>query len=350
MIIELFSFKKMQITSRNNNIDIFRLIASYFIVILHMDYGSVNELFLGCYRFAGRWGVPFFFMISGYYFQRSLEKSPSISFKNNFSKILNIFIIANLVYLPLFLISGDNILQLKYIIKGNYFHLWFLSSLLIGLSFLYITFKLRIKSIFLIISCSLILLLAILSDSYSFIIKSYPDQYGSVRSILSIPFMTIGTLFFKSSNFKRYLKPKFGITLLILGYLLQIFEGYSIYTFFNRPIQDHQLVVGTIFYSAGIFILALTLKFNNDKLGKWGKEYSLFIYLYHPILIYILKEINYTSLFKNWLLILSPMIIFMATLFIGILFDKYFNRFFLILTGSFSQINKKKPEIIVPTR
>ncbi len=68
-------------STRNNTIDAFRLIACLFIITLHISYGTANTNLTGIYRLAGRFGVPLFFMISGYFYRQSLNVSALNAYK-----------------------------------------------------------------------------------------------------------------------------------------------------------------------------------------------------------------------------------------------------------------------------
>ena len=55
-------------------IDLFRFIAAFTIIGLHVNYANLlNEVVLFM-RMLGRFGVPFFFMISGFFFEPISEK------------------------------------------------------------------------------------------------------------------------------------------------------------------------------------------------------------------------------------------------------------------------------------
>jgi len=335
--------------TRNNTIDVFKLIASFFIITLHISYGTTNETLGGIYRLTARFGVPFFFMAGGYFYQRSLERSALTALKKNFSKIFNIIIVANLVYIPYNYTTTHHFYLPQDITIGNCFNLWYLYSLLIGMTVVYLLFKWKVNLIQLsgIIVC--ILIIALLTDSHSYLLGAvHPGLFKYyVRPFISIPFMLIGALFYKNDGFKKFATRDTGIALLIVGFIAQIIEAELIHSFARKSIVIHQFLISTFIYSIGVFILALSLHVKSNLLGKTGEKYSLFVYLYHPVLIIILDMLYYTSAINGNLILLLPIPIFFITLFAGVLLNKYFHPLFLILNGSIKEAFTKRPTTLI---
>lgn len=330
--------------SRNNTIDIFRLIACFFIIAVHISYGTASETLAGIYRLTGRFGVPFFFMVSGYFYQRGLERSAFITFKKNFLKIFYIIIIANLVYLPFNYVLTHHLYALEYITIGDCFNLWYLYSLLIGIAVVYLLFKWQLNYKILSAIIFLVIMAVLLADSHAYLLpRSYPGLFKYyVRPLISIPFMLIGALFYSQPNLKRLINKKLGIILLVSGFIIQIIEAELISFYTGKSIVVHQFLAGTFIYSVGFFILALSLNLKSNLLGKTGEKYSLFIYLYHPILIIILDILKYTAVINGNFILLFPIPIFFITLLAGMLIDKYAPSVFLVLNGSIKEGFSKK--------
>ncbi|MDB5136883.1 MAG: hypothetical protein JWP37_3486 [Mucilaginibacter sp.] len=332
-------------SNRNNTIDVVRLIASLLIITLHISYSTANETLAGLYRLAGRCGVPFFFMVSGYFYQRSLDRSPLFAFKKNFTKIFNLIIIANLVYIPRSYILTHHFYSAQYITVGDCFNLWYLYALLIGIGAVYLLFKWKVNHKILFGLIFFIIAAELLTDSHSYLLaRNTHDLFVRyVRPFISIPFMLIGALFYKNNHFKKLINKDIGLILLISGFIIQIAEAELISFYTHKSIVVHQFLIGTFIYSIGIFILSLSLDLKSSLLGKAGEKYSLFIYLYHPVLITILDISNYTSVFNGNVILLFPIPIFFITLFAGVFIDKYIPWLFLVLNGSIKEaFNKKK--------
>lgn len=332
----------MEVTSRNHTVDIFRLLASFFIVFLHVGFKNMDENIIAVIRISGRWGVPFFFLLSGYYFQKSLTKSPSKALWKNCSRIFYILIVADIIYI-IALYAFDGHFNWKHILLGAYFHLWFLPSLIMGTVTCFLINKFQIKFYLSLALSLLIIFLVLLTDSYSSILQLKTERFiGYVIPLLSIPYMIIGSFFSNRNWFKNLIQPKVGFLMLFLGFFLQIIEVKLINIYTTRSMVEHQYLIGTLFLSIGIFILAFSLKFKNERLGKWGKELSLFIYLYHPFVILLLYHTNHELIFKGNTVILFPIFVFSITLLVSILIYKYLNRLFLILTGSLKEVFNAK--------
>ena len=65
---------------RNNSIDIFRLICSIMVIMIHVSpFIEINES-IGFFfsTIFPRIAVPFFFAVSGYFYHKKLEKSKHI--------------------------------------------------------------------------------------------------------------------------------------------------------------------------------------------------------------------------------------------------------------------------------
>src|ERR1700749_279199 len=219
----------MQYTNRNSTIDIFRFIASFFIILLHVNYGHANATMESIVRLLGRWGVPFFFMVSGYLYEKRLIKSEYSAYKSSFLKVFNILLAANVAYIPINYILGNSLFKFNYLLLSDYSHLWFLNSLLVGFSVIYFLHKLKLKTYLSITIVLILLLIEILFDSYSFFLKVNPNHfYVLKRLLLSVPFMLIGTYFNKIDSFKQLLKPSIGWVILIFGFGLQVIEAMLI--------------------------------------------------------------------------------------------------------------------------
>lgn len=324
----------MKVASRNHTVDIFRLIASFFIVFLHVGFEQMNENLVAVIRISGRWGVPFFFLLSGYFFQQSLLKAPLSAVKKTCIRVLSILVTADIIYIiAQYIFEGS--FNWKHLFPGAYLHLWFLPSMILGTITVYFFNRLQLKFYITAAISFLIICIVLLADSYSPLLHAgHLNLAGRVIPLLSIPFMTIGTYFYTHEWFKKLLRARIGVILLIFGFALQVAEVTVIKFYTGRPMVEHQYLIGTLFLSLGVFILALSLNFKNETLGQWGKDFSLFIYLYHPLLVLICYQTSYKVFFPGNLIILFPVVIFLLTLLLSIVIYKYFHSLFLVLTGS----------------
>ena len=121
-------------------LDKFRIIATVLIIAVHtFPLISINNTidFIFTHSLC-RIGVPFFFMVTGLFIlSKSLEnKKVLISY---IKKILIIYLICMLIYLPINIYSGQlknlSFLQLilNITINETFYHLWYFSALVLGI-------------------------------------------------------------------------------------------------------------------------------------------------------------------------------------------------------------------------
>ncbi|MHB1678047.1 MAG: acyltransferase [Sulfuriferula sp.] len=292
--------------SRIESVDVFRFIAIAAVIVIHTEpfkHQNIDGLYVFVNQLA-RFAVPFFFVISGYFWGIKTRHSDSpVSISVSMAKkILTILIAWSIIY-----ILPDNIgtifeltpLQyakeiywnLKSVIdnpvtlamEGTKVHLWFLVALLysLGISAVLVQKK-RIKT--LIVLSVALYLFGLLAKAYS------ATPIG-----LYIPFNTrdgpfFGTIFFVSGYLLSSLKPShewlaLGLSLLVLGYLLHFSEIYFLWKWYGvNPIQDY--VIGTYFMGVGAAMASLSNAniFRNNILCKTG-QLTLGIYAVHFIFV-----------------------------------------------------------------
>ena len=329
--------------ARNNTIDILRLVASLFIIFLHIRYGVKNQWMIVIIRLMARWAVPFFFMVSGYFYQKSLESAPDAALRVNLTKILSIIIIANIVYIPMAYLN-HHLFLLQNLFTGDYFHLWFLHALLIGFIAVYGLYKLKAGGFLSLAIALLIYAAVLLSHSYTFVIGYAPADKNAFVPFLSIPFMIAGTVFYKKNGIKNKVTLLVGIIAATVGFIIQLAEVKQISTYAGGDMQFPQFLFGTPVFATGMFIIALKWNLKSELLGKWGRNYSLFIYLYHPFLLGILHALHLGGDLTGVMLIVFPLIIFVCILAIAIFLDKYVHRLFLLFNGSIADAFKRGTE------
>lgn len=319
---------------RNNGIDLFRLIGAFFIMTLHTDYGNLDHVYVDMLRLLGRWVVPFFFITSGYFLSYKIDNK-NLSFQkiqNNISTLITILIVSSTIYTIINLIKGDYFYHITPLLGGAYFHLWFIGSLLLGYIFIWYLYYIKKDKLLPIISI-IIIILALLSNSYDLFFGINLEFDGFYRFLLSIPFMYFGMFIVKKNVYS--ISKMALISLLIFGILLQILEHNFLKKSFNYLQLDHQFLIGTIFMTIPLFILSATINIKENKLTIWGKEYSLFIYLYHPIVYTFLNLFN-KKIFPNYfnfIQIFNPIIGFTLILLIAIISNRYFNKLYKLLIG-----------------
>lgn len=168
---------------RYYSIDFIKFFAIVFVVIIHTDpFNNIVVLGLkGSYidfvldTFA-RFAVPFFFVVAGYLFSQKLKESDTqfVYFKRYIFKVTGIYIYWQFFYLVndvmlniirsyvtglnikmelLHYLSSINIFRMLYYSEGSSgHHLWYLGSLLLSISVLFLFNRLNKVSLLLVIS------------------------------------------------------------------------------------------------------------------------------------------------------------------------------------------------------
>lgn len=235
--------------------------------------------------------------------------------------------------MPINFIKGDLPNRIGNILTGSYYHLWFIGSLVIGYISVWYLFYIK-KHKFLPYISIFLLLGSLLSDSY--------DQFFSIkldfslfRFLLSIPFIHIGITLSKKEM--SLISNKLVIGLVLMGFLIQYFEGEMFLNLFDYKKFEHKILLGTIVLAISLFVFASKIKINDNKLSKWGNKYALFIYLYHPIAYMVIRGLlSKTTLdYYDTIEVFMPIIGFNLILVFSIAIEKYFPKIYSIMNGNF---------------
>ncbi|PQA52739.1 acyltransferase family protein [Siphonobacter curvatus] len=322
--------------SRNATIDTLRFIGGFFVIFLHIHYNNHLEI-VDHLRLMSRWAVPYYFIVSGYFFQQNFLKDPLNNTFKNIIKIVSIYVVSSIIYITINYIESKHFFSITSLFIGTYYHLWFLPSMIIGYIYIYTvnTFKINIYiqySIILIIIITILIL-----DSYSgLFFGRILKVYSYSRLLISIPFMYLGfTIRKNQERIKNHLNKSVGFILLLIGYLIQMLEAKYLLENTHYPIANHIFLIGTIFYTIAILILCVSFQSRDNVLSDYGRRYSLPIYLYHAIpLIFVNKFIISYKLSIAEIIIL-PLLIQVLMLIILYFIDKYFNKLFNLINGTF---------------
>lgn len=307
--------------------DVFRLLAIIAVIAIHTQpfgggteeipggFISINMLIDQLARFA----VPFFFVISGYFWGNKTRNSasPIPASASMGKKILTIFLAWSAIYAlpvdfgsfaeygPLGPIKADywNLVGLVHhpltlIMQGTSDHLWFLVGLLCSL--LISAPLVKNKQIKTLIAVSVALyIFGLLAKSYSATPLGIHINFNTRNG----PFF--GTIFFVSGYLLSSLKPTpkwlaAGLLILGIGYLLHFLELYLLWNWYGTsPHQEY--VIGTYFMGVGAAIAALSNHrlLQNDVLSGLGK-FTLGIYAIHVMFVEMLHPIGKLTTSPFW--------------------------------------------------
>lgn len=299
---------------RNRTVDFLKFILSLMIVPIHADlFIDVSRPLFLCFTLGlVRVGVPFFFIVSGYYLKERVDQRKSI--KNSIIRYLKLwllFILLDLVITGRFFYPNfPNTFAFlhKALFTGLSDAYWFMPVLIVSQLILVPVF--RKDHIPTAISVGLVMyLFAMTHDSYSFLFEGtwlhrlsalhtsifiFP-QGGLVESIF---FLSIGGWIHQNRERivaaqKNALKRLiFGIVLFSLLLMLEAYLTQS------RGAYDGNCYLSLIPLPTLLFILALVHDPINFDTREFGAV-SLYIYLIHPIAVSVMRMIGVNSVYRT---------------------------------------------------
>jgi surface polysaccharide O-acyltransferase-like enzyme len=321
---------------RNLSIDTLRLFAVFSVITLHINYNNLPKEYINNIRLLGRWAVPFFFVISGYY----LGKKGSIPERalRKCLRLTCIFLFSSIIYLPVYFIQVNNILVYiestfnpMFFMRGSYFHLWFINSMIIGHLIISVFYEYNLTILLYPLSVFL-LFFALITDSYNFF--NIPIDPVISRHLLSIPLIFVGIIISKNNS----IKPSLSLVIAFLGVVLQFVESHFLWKYLSYNPWRHHFLLGTLLMTVGIAYIGINyIKiFSSAFLARLGQNYALSIYLIHPLIILILgKSAQITQLSEVIVYnILSPLIVLILSILALKICAKYFPSIFNLLNGN----------------
>lgn len=322
-------------TKRINSIDALRIIAAFFIICIHTNYFGKDVI-----STIAKFAVPVFFMISGYFFIGSKKESQLRSIK----KIFILVVLSNLLFL--FVQVAISVLQhnisgfldcfslnsiLKFFILNESpfgVHLWFLSALLYCMIIAYFLSKIKINKRIIFFGALLLLAGDLVFGKYSLVV------FGcSFSPLLARNFLFLGLPnFYIGSLFKTIPKEKFKISNSVLVVLTVLFCATTLaekYLLDNLNIAgNREHYISTTLLAVAVFALAVKNPAYDNKriiafLADLGRKYSLFIYIFHILVCYVLKMLrSHIALIDTIGNYTEPFVVFAISLLIAIFYYK----------------------------
>lgn len=308
--------------ARNPSIDALKGIAIIAVILLHVPTSPAAEsVYWQLLDIFGRFAVPCFFLISGYFFRLSWNRTKEKIevFRKSAFRIIPIFLFWALFYatVPPFVgelkmpqrLEAISAYPLSFILNGNVYHLWFLSSLMQGLVILGIYLwigrlylGLAVGSILFTISLVIsTYFVSSLGSSITFDMKSGP--------FFSTLFVLLGATL---ADGRYRLGNGIAIAATVFGFLICVAEVSFLHFFYGQPFRGTSLMFGIIPMALGLMNLSLNGCIQIPWLASIGR-YSLGIYVIHPWFIEILK------LPRFGILLDLPILIFFLALFLSFL-------------------------------
>jgi surface polysaccharide O-acyltransferase-like enzyme len=313
--------------ARIQSIDALKALAMFAVVCIHVPNSpAIMTLPWQLFNQLCRFGVPAFFIISGFFFMRSWLSAAGkdtvlIRYE---SRLLIPFLFWAMFYalVPPF-VSGSpegvpaalrehlsNIIHHfhTFLLSGYVYHLWFLSSLMQGLFLLW--FCLRFLNLHAaLVSGILLYSVALLGEPYANTSLGFHTHFDlKTGPFLSTLFVSIGALLAKA----RYNPGSLvAIVSIGLGLVISLAEVAFSYYRYGQPISHHDFLAGTPFFALGCVLLALarpTLGVGSG-LVRLGR-YSLGIYALHVYVIEVLRRTVAGNALMHWPLAFAILVFF----------------------------------------
>ena len=319
----------------------FEIIAAIFIVFLHIKFPS---LFGEVVEMIARFGVPFFFMVSGFF----LFSNPNIDIEQLKKKILRrllrlivILLISTIIYLAYELYMNrayltvflGNIFSAKRLVAFFLFnepffggHLWFILALIYCYIFILIFIKWFIGKNFLLYFISSFLLLNILLNivfyQFNFSICGISlSHYWFFRNWIleGLPFVCLGVLLRRNSNRLINIKTELVVAVLVISFIAMILEA-----FFYRKVLNASPIfcVFNIVFCSSIFVLAIKkpLLLSECFLFKIKGKWTTILYVIHPLFItivsFVFNAIKFNGLVADYIM---PLVVALLSCVVSIL-------------------------------
>ena len=331
------SFENLTLESRKNYdmIDIFKLISAVLVVFIHANDTPNVHVDLIVKSFS-RFAVPFFFVVSGFFFKKGLDRANSkrdYFFKYQ-KKLILIYVFWALVNIPLQLntylnlysdASAIKILLLmcrRILLCGSGF-VWYILAMIEAAVVIYLIDKYK-KRWALVALIILGLILGIIFDSFNDVLSGTP--LGLINNLFynifswsnnfimkGIPFMGLGYLFaIKIPKIKLSISWLLFCTASILNIVLCCLEYLQISEIFTQ-IQWYYILsnVQTVCF----FLIAVKTQISIPSgICRTSRELSSAIYFLHPYMIYQIIEVifghNFNIDLKIILAILGSVVIY----------------------------------------
>ncbi len=280
-----------------SGIDIFRLIAALLVITNHVsplaDISATGDFILA--RILARLAVPFFFMTSGFFLIRDINRSNG-RLTAFIKKNLIIYGAAILICLPINLYNNyfsvkpllSNIAR-DLLFNGTLYHLWYLPASIIGGVIAWFAIKKLGYKISLAITSALYLF-GLLGNGYYGITAKVPFLKGVFDEIFSFIGETRNGIFFAPlfivlggylySCRDKLLKPVVSAIGFTVSLGMMISEGLILRHLNLQRLDSMYLLLPIVLY----FLFSLLASFRGKRY-RFARDSALLIYILHPIVI-----------------------------------------------------------------
>ena len=307
--------------SRIQSIDVFRVFAIIAVISIHttpfggVENNQIYTLLNVAIDQGARFAVPFFFVISGFFFAKNIyggsELMPTTT--NSLKRLLAIWLFFSAIYiLPYDLIAAfehgalgpikvvyGNLLKkaddpILFVFQGTKVHLWFLVSLGNSIVITSLFFKYFQRN-----HLALLIIFSVALYVFGLLAKAYADTPVGINidfntrngPFFSTVFFVMGLVLSRLKLNQNYLY--YGLLVLFLGFTIHVGEIYYLYSAYGKWPTSHDYVFGTLFVGLGVSLMALS---NHPLLNSWRLSiigrYTLGIYAIHFVFVDMLRSFD----------------------------------------------------------
>ena len=323
---------------RNNGLDFFRLICIFLVLCIHIPFQNTAGM-LG--QNIGRIAVPFFFMLTGYYYRSVAERG---KLKKQIGKTVKILLLSLAVCglygliiscsdpeihrILLSCFTWPKIRELLFFNNIDFpfcWHLWYLSALLYVLILVYPVSRLLLKKPFR-IGCYLMsiffLAAALLLGKYSFIhtMDYIPVCYGRNFLLTGFPFFMAGIACDHLDD-RKTSGTRLLLSLAFTAFFVWLTVKESFWYSANLPYKSGDLLLTTLFLTVSLFYTGLILgrQFSDSRilkrLAETGRKYAFPVFVLHvPVMNILQKNFHGENLFSVVLREYGPITVLLCTM------------------------------------
>ncbi len=286
-------------------IDIIKLICSILIAASHcLPIFRTEILNLYYSEWFFRFSVPLFFLAEGFFM--NIDNLNKIIFR-----LLKLYIICTIIYLPVILTSYHGIKGLVYTLVFGYHHLWFLISSVYAVIIIKLLFSLfrNLNNIYVYISflCMVLYLIGTICSSYSFLLPENSLFWSAVRIILKLTGTALGCLtfafpiIFSGHVLRCNINKVYSVRCMVYvmsAIIIALLSFLECTLLFSADISNHHdMTLLNPVIAMAIFCLAIRLpNFKENSFihnhTVFIRRMSLLIYQFHVIFIILLEYIS----------------------------------------------------------
>ncbi len=335
--------------TRNTTLNFFEFLAACLIIFIHIRFpGVFGTLVDGL----GRFGVPLFFTVSGFYLIKPGMTKEELrkKLKTRIIRVTKLLIFAACIYFVLdFSLAAfgshstglvdwfKTTFGLKQLLKLIIFNVplfsvpnWFMLALIYSYLVIYIfanifLTKKWIKYLFciLMVVCIFLRFTMNLTGASIFGVELSVGYFYRNWFVTGLPFISLGMLFKQNEEKIKNISIKLIIILLVISFIVQPLEAYILSLFDDKGMDTHLGNILCVFA-----IIALSIKkpdlFRKSKFINQKGNYTMFIYIFHSAVIFVLNFVlNKSGLSENvsitWI---SPLIVLVVSVGLAMAFNK----------------------------